>query len=130
MRLCLFLVRCVFHAEKGRAVVDFFADVLFFFKQKTAYEMRIGDWGSYVCSSDLRLPFGCHVTPRRMVTPPGGSWRPNSGTARRRKAKISTTPATKPPMCAHQPTFSAPPLPKAAKNWKPNQKISSSQAGR
>src|SRR3546814_1346208 len=28
----------------------------FFFKQKTAYEMRISDWSSDVCSSDL--PFG------------------------------------------------------------------------
>src|SRR3546814_5079951 len=27
----------------------------FFFKQKTAYEMRISDWSSDVCSSDLRL---------------------------------------------------------------------------
>src|SRR3546814_12303117 len=27
---------------------------LFFFKQKTAYEMRISDWSSDVCSSDLR----------------------------------------------------------------------------
>src|SRR3546814_9117529 len=26
---------------------------LFFFKQKTAYEMRISDWSSDVCSSDL-----------------------------------------------------------------------------
>src|SRR3546814_11790385 len=31
-------------------VVSFF----FFFKQKTAYEMRISDWSSDVCSSDLR----------------------------------------------------------------------------
>src|SRR3546814_19136442 len=39
----------------------------FFFKQKTAYEMRISDWSSDVCSSDLgktfaedrdRMPFG------------------------------------------------------------------------
>src|SRR3546814_4155992 len=30
-------------------VVHFF----FFFKQKTAYEMRISDWSSDVCSSDL-----------------------------------------------------------------------------
>src|SRR3546814_2637089 len=33
----------------------------FFFKQKTAYEMRISDWSSDVCSSDLlegeHLPF-------------------------------------------------------------------------
>src|SRR3546814_13054681 len=27
----------------------------FFFKQKTAYEMRISDWSSDVCSSDLWL---------------------------------------------------------------------------
>src|SRR3546814_17632735 len=30
--------------------------VVFFFKQKTAYEMRISDWSSDVCSSDL-LPY-------------------------------------------------------------------------
>src|SRR3546814_675503 len=30
---------------------------LFFFKQKTAYEMRISDWSSDVCSSDLPLSF-------------------------------------------------------------------------
>src|SRR3546814_8354441 len=28
---------------------------VFFFKQKTAYEMRISDWSSDVCSSDLWL---------------------------------------------------------------------------
>src|SRR3546814_12464274 len=28
-------------------------DCCFFFKQKTAYEMRISDWSSDVCSSDL-----------------------------------------------------------------------------
>src|SRR3546814_9281085 len=28
--------------------------LLLFFKQKTAYEMRISDWSSDVCSSDLR----------------------------------------------------------------------------
>src|SRR3546814_9716676 len=28
----------------------------FFFKQKTAYEMRISDWSSDVCSSDLEAP--------------------------------------------------------------------------
>src|SRR3546814_14127005 len=30
--------------------------VCFFFKQKTAYEMRISDWSSDVCSSDLFDP--------------------------------------------------------------------------
>src|SRR3546814_9528824 len=28
--------------------------MVFFFKQKTSYEMRISDWSSDVCSSDLR----------------------------------------------------------------------------
>src|SRR3546814_2085210 len=33
----------------------------FFFKQKTAYEMRISDWSSDVCSSDLgRAPRPAH----------------------------------------------------------------------
>src|SRR3546814_9581288 len=29
--------------------------MFFFFKQKTAYEMRISDWSSDVCSSDLQI---------------------------------------------------------------------------
>src|SRR3546814_1197382 len=29
--------------------------VVFFFKQKTAYELRISDWSSDVCSSDLMM---------------------------------------------------------------------------
>src|SRR3546814_9073832 len=32
----------------------------FFFKQKTAYEMRISDWSSDVCSSDLNPAGGMH----------------------------------------------------------------------
>src|SRR3546814_3231042 len=35
--------------------------VFFFFKQKTAYEMRISDWSSGVCSSDLRAHRAQHV---------------------------------------------------------------------
>src|SRR3546814_15582638 len=34
-----------------------FLYAVFFFKQKTAYEMRISDWSSDVCSSDLLLLF-------------------------------------------------------------------------
>src|SRR3546814_8980391 len=33
----------------------------FFFKQKTAYEMRISDWSSDVCSSDLMSVFDVHI---------------------------------------------------------------------
>src|SRR3546814_6162497 len=34
-------------------IVMFIILFVFFFKQKTAYEMRISDWSSDVCSSDL-----------------------------------------------------------------------------
>src|SRR3546814_17886351 len=35
--------------------------LFFFFKQKTAYEMRISDWSSDVCSSDLPVsPLVCY----------------------------------------------------------------------
>src|SRR3546814_2621083 len=37
-----------------------FYSFFFFFKQKTAYEMRISDWSSDVCSSDL--DFGVNVS--------------------------------------------------------------------
>src|SRR3546814_9124572 len=49
--MCLLLLthRCIF---------------VFFFKQKTAYEMRISDWSSDVCSSDLPPP---HVPLRRRI---------------------------------------------------------------
>src|SRR3546814_3987055 len=64
--LCLVLVCCFF----------------FFFKQKTAYEMRISDWSSDVCSSDLLVRHrvdgervgggqrvGRHDHPRRVGAP-------------------------------------------------------------
>src|SRR3546814_5786936 len=38
--------------QLGRVV---FLVLFFFFKQKTAYEMRISDWSSDVCSSDLAI---------------------------------------------------------------------------
>src|SRR3546814_272017 len=38
----------------------------FFFKQKTAYEMRISDWSSDVCSSDLVPPSHLVVADRRL----------------------------------------------------------------
>src|SRR3546814_7070216 len=37
----------------GRSLCGVMLCVIFFFKQKTAYEMRISDWSSDVCSSDL-----------------------------------------------------------------------------
>src|SRR3546814_5191814 len=44
----------------------------FFFKQKTAYEMRISDWSSDVCSSDLLVWAG---GPRFMSKDSLGQWR-------------------------------------------------------
>src|SRR3546814_17249312 len=38
---------------------------VFFFKQKTAYEMRISDWSSDVCSSDLEEIESGHPQQRR-----------------------------------------------------------------
>src|SRR3546814_2012246 len=48
---------------------------VFFFKQKTAYEMRISDWSSDVCSSDLAWrssgpPDGATINPLRQSTAP------------------------------------------------------------
>src|SRR3546814_422744 len=37
---------------------------IFFFKQKTAYEMRISDWSSDVCSSDLPRSDDLDLVPR------------------------------------------------------------------
>src|SRR3546814_2445079 len=52
---------------------DYFVDdVIFFFKQKTAYDMRISDWSSDVCSSDLEIEQVRAVHPElvRHVGPP------------------------------------------------------------
>src|SRR3546814_3307756 len=40
---------------------EFCSEFFFFFKQKTAYEMRISDWSSDVCSSDLVRPRSDHA---------------------------------------------------------------------
>src|SRR3546814_9526142 len=48
---------------------------VFFFKQKTAYEMRISDWSSDVCSSDLTIVPGGMKTPiQANVTPEQVKW--------------------------------------------------------
>src|SRR3546814_3692850 len=52
-----------------RLIFMFLFLYLFFFKQKTAYEMRISDWSSDVCSSDLRLAAARHAP---VAQPPDG----------------------------------------------------------
>src|SRR3546814_7666661 len=53
------------------AYILFFLSSFFFFKQKTAYEMRISDWSSDVCSSDLR-PSGSETLLASVVADPEG----------------------------------------------------------
>src|SRR3546814_18419467 len=45
----------------GSWVVVALCFFFFFFKQKTAYEMRISDWSSDVCSSDLHVEEAAHA---------------------------------------------------------------------
>src|SRR3546814_11071649 len=62
------------------AVIDR-CSFFFFFKQKTAYEMRISDWSSDVCSSDLPL------TASRISTQPPS----DPGTAPRTRIRPRST---------------------------------------
>src|SRR3546814_1922040 len=56
-------------AVLSRAQTDLICWFLFFFfKQKTAYELRISDWSSDVCSSDLRAA-ACAVLRKRPDDP-------------------------------------------------------------
>src|SRR5213082_1988162 len=52
-------------------------NAVFFFKQKTAYEIVSGDWSSDVCSSDLmiRRPPGAGAGPAAGGREPGGGGR-------------------------------------------------------
>src|SRR3546814_14447456 len=52
----LYFVVCVVLVVMYMRDLCFFFFIVFFFKQKTAYEMRISDWSSDVCSSDLEAP--------------------------------------------------------------------------
>src|SRR3546814_2139284 len=47
---------------------------LFFFKQKTAYEMRISDWSSDVCSSDLGRACAARQARRWLWVVAGRGW--------------------------------------------------------
>src|SRR3546814_4222404 len=53
---------------------DFYLFFFFFFKQKTAYEMRISDWSSDVCSSDL-LPHHFRLSSGRQFGSSAVKWR-------------------------------------------------------
>src|SRR3546814_3554362 len=93
--------------ESLNALVE--CDFCFFFKQKTAYEMRISDWSSDVCSSDLWRDGGdlgparphrqCRDRRRRTGRDAGEPWRarlaglpgePEIGRASCRERVVST----------------------------------------
>src|SRR3546814_12409694 len=57
---------------------------IFFFKQKTAYEMRISDWSSDVCSSDL---LGAEMFQHQLGVVAAGFLLDDSGDARRGKSR-------------------------------------------
>src|SRR3546814_15844773 len=72
----------------------------FFFKQKTAYEMRISDWSSDVCSSDLNPPYAragaLRGRTRRANGAGAGEWRPlppRAGTGEDRRARPLGAPS-------------------------------------
>src|SRR3546814_1893811 len=75
---------------------------MFFFKQKTAYEMRISDWSSDVCSSDLR------ARNRRFAGPIGQSGNYQLHLFRGDRRRSSTLSA--PPLCGGQARYD--PLPR------------------
>src|SRR3546814_114954 len=66
-----------------------YMSIIFFFKQKTAYEMRISDWSSDVCSSDLA------VEQRRPDLLGGGANDTPAFLARKRAAGVRMRPALK-----------------------------------
>src|SRR3546814_4711358 len=53
-------------------LIGYYGIFFFFFKQKTAYEMRISDWSSDVCSSDLERssPASPPTAPRERLRRP------------------------------------------------------------
>src|SRR3546814_8410528 len=60
---------CVYDCVLLLSVFLCYVFVFFFFKQKTAYEMRISDWSSDVCSSDLRAELPCATAARTTPCP-------------------------------------------------------------
>src|SRR3546814_7441318 len=66
----------------------------FFFKQKTAYEMRISDWSSDVCSSDLCRTARCRQPLRRWL-----AFAPHSSCADFRLGRTRLATARHRPLC-------------------------------
>src|SRR3546814_5383138 len=61
-----------------------------FFKKKTAYEMRISDWSSDVCSSDLRIDLPAPVSPVSAERPGRNSRSSRSISTTSRMARLTS----------------------------------------
>src|ERR1051326_3658446 len=96
----------------------------FFFKQKTAYEIKEGDWSSDVCSSDLPTPACARDSPSgrprrraRETTPtrqPGWSPAPSPPPGTHNPPTPTTSCAAAPPAAPPAPQREKPPPPPAA----------------
>src|SRR3546814_2057441 len=83
------------------SLISFFVVVFFFFKQKTAYEMRISDWSSDVCSSDLPdLRVGLTLTDRDLGCTALGGVAPRQDDLRARARQSQRRFQTQPPCCS------------------------------
>src|SRR3546814_6824845 len=91
LSVCSFLFIYLYYLLCYDVVVVFF----FFFKQKTAYEMRISDWSSDVCSSDLQRAQLAQVRPARSGGPQGTG--PGRGGADGRRQEFLAGPGPQGP---------------------------------
>src|SRR3546814_8385797 len=76
--MCDVLIVLVMFQRMLSSVALLVLSFVFFFNQKTAYEMRISDWSSDVCSSDLNGKSQGFATPARKKISTLPSCRPRS----------------------------------------------------
>src|SRR3546814_4749831 len=74
----------------------------FFFKQKTAYEMRISDWSSDVCSSDLHTMCKLRIPRHRVGTTDSGEKSLPVHVIVNQHAEITVTGPVRPPTHGQQ----------------------------
>src|SRR3546814_3488964 len=99
--LLLYVIYSMF-ATLHCVLIFVFFFVFFFFKQKTAYEMRISDWSSDVCSSDLGP---CRWSGRRWA--PLARWRPSAPCRQPARPAASPPSPVAPPRHRPEPWLAA-----------------------
>src|SRR3546814_19733811 len=93
---------------------------LFFFKQKTAYEMRISDWSSDVCSSDLRREAGQSLPFWADSRYPEATWREPQSADPPPRSDSGIEPLS---LCPGSPTS------RRRQSWQPSRRCHSESAG-